>query len=144
MAFRILLIDDSEADRLYTRIVLERSGADREVFDYESARDALSDLKLGRIEVDLILLDINMPGMDGFEFLDAYQSLPDHDPADAGAPPKAVAVVMLTSSPDQTDRQRALGFSCVKGYVIKPLDLAAARDLQRYLLLPPVPRAGEP
>ena len=48
MALRILLIDDSEADRLYTRIVLERSGDDREVLDYESARDALADLSLGR------------------------------------------------------------------------------------------------
>jgi CheY-like chemotaxis protein len=149
MAFRILLIDDSEADRLYTRIVLERSGADREVFDYESARDALADLALGRIAVDLILLDINMPGMDGFEFLDAYQQLPDRDPAAGGASYKAVAVVMLTSSPDQIDRQRALGFSCVQGYVIKPLDLASAQDLQRYLParpqpLPPAPPVGRP
>jgi CheY-like chemotaxis protein len=137
MAFRILLIDDSEADRLYTRIVLERSGADLQVLDYESARDALADLAHGRIAVDLILLDINMPGMDGFEFLEAYQHLPDHAPAPAAALPKAPAVVMLTSSPDPTDRQRALAYPCVKGYVTKPIDSATARGLPQYMPLLP-------
>ena len=133
MGLRILLIDDSEADRLYTHIVLERSGAAAEVLEYESAREALADLARGSISVDLILLDINMPGMNGFEFLEAYQRLPGSCDALAPQTPKAATIVMLTSSPDPVDRQRALAHECVKGYVTKPIDTEAARGLLRYL-----------
>lgn len=118
----ILLIDDSEPDLLYSRIVLERAGVARELLSFESAREALSWLRApDGPGADLILLDINMPGMNGFEFLEAYerQPLARHAPA----------VVMLTSSPDPSDRRRAEGFRSVRGYVTKPLDAAAAARL---------------
>lgn len=128
MGLRVLLIDDSEADRLYTRIVLERSGAAEQVIGFESAREALAALVDGSVLVDLILLDINMPGMNGFEFLDAYEQLPIAGGRSVPAG-KPVAVVMLTSSPDPADRDRALGHPCVRGYVTKPIDAQAARSL---------------
>lgn len=133
MGLRVMLIDDSEADRLYTRIVLERSGAADTVVAFESAREALAVLESGTPPVDLILLDINMPGMDGFEFLDAYARAPVGTAAPGSPTGRPVAVVMLTSSPDPQDRQRALEHVCVKGYVTKPLDLDAARHLVEML-----------
>lgn len=126
MSHRVMLIDDSESDLLYTRIILQRASAPYEVLAFESAADALSALKAGAEPVDLILLDINMPGMNGFEFLEAYQALRGDQQADA-------VVVMLTSSPDPADRDRALSFPCVKGYVTKPIDRASADGLVQLL-----------
>lgn len=118
----VMVIDDSETDLLYARIVLERAGVARELVLVESAREALQLLQ-GRLAgaVDLILLDINMPGMDGFDFLDAYE---------AGAADRpCTAVVMLTSSPDPADRLRAQRHACVRGYQTKPLDVPGALAL---------------
>lgn len=126
MSHRVMLIDDSESDLLYTRIILQRAAVPYEVQAFESAREALAALKDGSAPVDLILLDINMPGMNGFEFLEAYQALRGDQQADA-------VVVMLTSSPDAADRDRALAFDCVKGYVTKPIDRASADSLVELL-----------
>ena len=126
MIHRVMLIDDSEADLLFTRIMLQRCDVPYEVLAYESARAALADLRQQPRPVDLILLDINMPGMSGFEFLDAYQQL-------CGTRQASAVVVMLTSSPDPVDRDRALAYPCVKGYVTKPIDLESAAGLRKLL-----------
>jgi CheY-like chemotaxis protein len=122
MAHTVVVIDDSDTDLLYARIMLERTGAVGRLVTFESARDALAWLGSPEArEVSMILLDINMPGMDGFEFLDAYEAQ-RADPA---------MVVMLTSSPDPTDRVRAQRHACVRAYVTKPIDLARAQALCR-------------
>jgi CheY-like chemotaxis protein len=61
---------------------------------------------------DLILLDINMPVMNGWEFLDAFQNLERR---------KEVPVIMLTSSIDPQDIEKARSYKEVKGYFSKPL-----------------------
>ena len=64
----------------------------------------------------LILLDINMPAMNGFEFLEAYQSLlttQDIYPSPT--------VIMFTSSDEENDKEKAMRFPFVKDYLIKPL-----------------------
>jgi CheY-like chemotaxis protein len=114
----LMVVDDSPTDLLFASIMLERAGVARSLCMVESAEDALARLA-AEPNVDLILLDINMPGMDGFDFLQAYQAL--------NAQP--VPVVMLTSSPDPADEMRARSHGFVRGYVIKPLTVAAAQGL---------------
>ena len=122
---RVVLIDDSEPDLLFSTLMVERSGAARAVQAFDSAREALAWLDSPEAhDVDLILLDINMPGMDGFEFLREFEA---RSPGSA-APP----IVMLTSSPDPDDQRRAQAHASVRGYLVKPITLDVARDLARH------------
>ena len=119
----VLIIDDSDADLLYAEIILDKSGVAEQVMPFGTAIEALDFLKRPEgHDADVILLDINMPEMNGFEFLDRYELLHKSHRARA-------VVVMLTSSPDPQDQARAQTYSCVKGYVIKPIDLASAKGL---------------
>ncbi len=124
MLNQVLIVDDSDADLLYASIIVEKSGVAQSVLALETAAEALDYLRRPEgHDVDVILLDINMPEMDGFSFLRAYEQL--HATQRARA-----VVVMLTSSPDPQDRARAFAFSCVKDYVIKPIDIEAASQLE--------------
>ena len=119
----VMVVDDNETDLLLTRLTLERSGITGHLVLMRSAGDALAHLAGTGPAVDLILLDVNMPGMDGFEFLDRH--------ARRDLPP--VSVVMLSASIDPADRARALAHAFVLDYLIKPLDLAKTAGLRVHL-----------
>jgi len=127
MSCRVMMVDDNDNDLLFTRLMLQRSGVDYDVLAFERAEQALSHLSdTPDHGVSLILLDINMPVMDGFAFLTAFEALRE-------AHRVGVSVLLLTSSSDPADKARAERFACVKGYLTKPLDKITAAGLVRYL-----------
>lgn len=119
----VMVVDDNDADLVYTEVVLRARGIARQVSCYDTAAAALARLAdASQPEVSLVLLDLNMPEMDGFAFLRAYEQQPPR----AGHP---VPVVMLSSSPESSDRLRCTAHRCVQGYVVKPLSDDDARLL---------------
>ena len=125
---RVMLIDDNEADNVYHELVLRRAGFGGELVVHESAELALASLNsdLHPRKSTLIFLDINMPGMDGFQFVDAAAAvLSEVNP---------IILVMLTSSTADKDIRRAKALPLIRDYLIKPLVVAKAREiLARYL-----------
>jgi CheY-like chemotaxis protein len=118
-------------DLLYTRIVLQSNQVAEQVRSFELAQEALAFLQQPEAQgVEAVLLDINMPEMNGFEFLEAYEPLYLRRQVQA-------VVVMLTSSPHPADRARAMAYTCVKHYIVKPLSPSAARGLAE------IARAGQ-
>jgi CheY-like chemotaxis protein len=120
---RILVVDDNDDDLFFVQIILKSAGIANDVTLMETGQIALDHLSSPQgQEVDLILLDINMPEMSGFEFLDLYQPLYDQGLAHA-------AVVMHSSSSAPADRSRASAYGCVRGYVVKPISKVTAQSL---------------
>ncbi len=122
----ILLVDDDPDDNFYHQLVINESGLCETVKVAENGVAALQ--YLTRLEAadykqpDIIFLDINMPGMNGFEFLAQYHTLPDSQKS-------RVLVMMLTTSMNPIDRGRAEAFNEVKGYYIKPLTIGMLTEL---------------
>ena len=128
----VLIVDDNPHDVRLTRKMLEKSGRYEHIFEATDGTEALAlfeEHEATRARYRdafpplLILLDINMPLMDGFEFLKAYNSL-----APEAREPSSI-IVMLTSSSHARDQARALDHPAVKGYVIKPMNRRRASEL---------------
>ena len=114
----ILLIDDNHYDNIYhERIIKDSQVAEKVIFaeDGRAALDILSSVKDGIFpQPELIFLDINMPRMDGWEFLEEYQTLREDQKAN-------VIIVMLSTSLNPSDEERANQFEILNGFENKPL-----------------------
>jgi CheY-like chemotaxis protein len=116
----ILLVDDDEIDRFVNEKIIRQCDVSFPVHAVQDAYAALEWIKekataiVSNKESGLILLDINMPGMSGFEFLqhykEAYPHLKDY-----------IHVVTLSSSNHRSDRQRMMELGAI-AYYSKPLN----------------------
>jgi CheY-like chemotaxis protein len=110
----ILLIDDDEPTNFLNKLTLEQAGCTRQIRVAQSGQEALNYLREAAPRPDLIFLDINMPAMDGWEFLERYRSLPEARKAD-------IVLIMLTTSLNPDDEKRTLAIPEVSGFENKPL-----------------------
>ena len=110
---RILLIDDDVNTNFYNRILFEQAKVCDEILEFQNAEEGLDFLKKEN-EVSLILLDINMPIMNGWQFLEAYEQLNEKQK-------EAIIVVMLTSSINMDDQEKAAMYDSVKKFIRKPI-----------------------
>lgn len=113
----ILLIDDDEATNYIHQIIIKDHGlCDNIVFklDGEDALDYLSSPEgEGLPNPDIIFLDINMPGLDGWGFLEKYQEFCKEKPSKI--------IVMLTTSLNKYDKEKAESMDIISEFRNKPL-----------------------
>jgi CheY-like chemotaxis protein len=118
---KVLLVDDDSAFNFLNRIIINTAGLTCEIDECLDGTAALKYITNTNKCPDVILLDINMPVMDGFEFLEEF---------DKNEKCKGITkVFMLTSSNQDEDRVGALKYNCVKGYFDKPLTEEHIREI---------------
>jgi len=117
---KILYIEDNRDNRSLVRRVLESEGYD--VTEAANAEDALTSLKIG--SPDLILMDINMPGIDGYTLTAQIKSVPDYT---------TIPIIAMTANVMRGDRERSLEAGC-DGYIQKPIDIdVLAQQIERFI-----------
>ena len=127
MQLSVLVVDDNPVDRIANKRLLWRANLFHTVDVCDSGEAALDLLRHNASRnVDLLLVDVHMPGMDGFDFLGAAVS----EFGDAFA--RAV-VIMLTSPLGPAERDRVAGFLYITQYIAKPLTDAAVAELVKML-----------
>lgn len=116
-----MLIDDNEIDNLINQKMVEAASITEHIYIHTGARSAIEFLRnLEKLDVadkvlpDLIFLDIDMPLMDGFQFLSEFEKL-------TTATRKKCRIIMLTSSINPQDLNRSRKYANVKFYLNKPL-----------------------
>jgi len=127
----VLLVDDNEIDNLINQKMIEAAGITEKIFINTSAKSALEFLKnLGILEndgkdflPDLLFLDIDMPLMDGYQFLDEFGKLKEEIR-------KKMTIIMLTSSINPHDERAAKKYPFVKKFLHKPLTKEMLQNLK--------------
>ncbi len=117
---KILVVDDNERNRYLVSFILEKNG-----FEVITANDGLEGVETARKQrVDLVIMDIKMPKMDGYEAtmrikkLEGYQSVP---------------IIALTSYAMAGDKKKAVAAGC-DGYIAKPINPETFMDEIRIFL----------
>ncbi|WP_295666626.1 response regulator [uncultured Mucilaginibacter sp.] len=132
-----IIIDDSELDCYVTQKFLQRANQNLIIKTFNDAQEALELIRdnnnLDTVRPKVILLDLQMPVMSGFKFVEEFEKIP------AEIQNKYVIIVLtvLSTSNDPKDIYKILTFKTVKSLVEKPLTLEKLASLLKY-----VPPAG--
>lgn len=129
--FSVLLIDDNEIDNLINQKMLEAADLSEHIYVCSSAKSAIEFLRnmeklpyAAEILPDMIFLDIDMPLMDGFQFLDLFAKLREETR-------KKCEIIMLTSSINPSDISKSKSYEYVKRYINKPLSQKNLNELMQ-------------
>lgn len=116
MSLFLMIVDNDHVNSFVLKNIILRNYSEAEVKLFPDGTDALSHLeeldKKGSDFPDVILLDIYMPHLTGFEFLEKYIELFSH---------KSSVIFTMSSSLNKEDQQRANNYDIVKGFITKPL-----------------------
>ena len=124
MSLPILIVDDDAGVLFLHELIVRESRFSDNITTFNRAGKALEYLEKLKDKISdcLIFLDINMPEMDGWKFLENLDKSNQYD---------RISVVMATSSVNRSDREKAKSFSRVIGYVEKPLDFEACEKVKK-------------
>jgi CheY-like chemotaxis protein len=127
----VFLIDDDNIYQYTARVILESTGLAKQIQSFYNGNDAInyfSDPKNFALETlpDVIFLDINMPIMDGWEFLEEYKQFQEKLP-------KPIAIYMVSSSVNSSDMQKSRSYNAVSDYLVKPVSRSKYQELMESL-----------
>ncbi|UCS95929.1 response regulator [Echinicola marina] len=112
----VLIIDDDKVQHMINKRILLKYNPDLDLYFFDNPVEALEWIKHN--SVDQLLLDINMPEMKGWEFLDHLVELGIY-----------VDVKMLSSSIDPRDEEKCKQYDMISGFLTKPLKKEALNDI---------------
>lgn len=122
----VCLIDDDNIYQFTARKLLESTGLAKHIQSFYNGSEAINYFKdqNNKPETlpDVIFLDINMPVMNGWEFLEEYNKLYTNLP-------KPIVVYVVSSSIDSNDRQKSKEYKLVSDYLVKPINRIQYKEL---------------
>jgi CheY-like chemotaxis protein len=121
---KILIVEDNEQNRALLRIILQHYG--HETMEAENGKQGVAMTKEHR--PDLIMMDLQMPVMDGFEAMRIIRNNPEL---------KNIKIIAVTSYAMKGDREKAMNAGADE-YIAKPIDTHALPDIISRLLTPPL------
>ena len=116
-----LLIDDNYIDNFVTRKILEGSNFAEKITVVRSANEAITSLRDGVLKPDVIFLDVRMPLMSGFEFLEEFDKI--------NIDKSNIRIFMLSSSLDPLDMRKSTDNKYITQFIHKPLTIKALEEL---------------
>lgn len=125
----LLVIDDDDINIFIIKKIVEKTGFDIDMVSKSNGQQAIDYIKdtlasNGKLP-QLILIDINMPVMNGWEFIEAYQTLDIQE---------AVDLYILSSSVYENDIEKTKTYASVKGFISKPLSMERLTELIKPLI----------
>jgi CheY-like chemotaxis protein len=122
----ICIIDDEEINHLIVKTIIKRLDIQTHFLPFNNGEEAITALKqlsVSNVELpDIILLDINMPVMDGWEFLNNFIKIkPQID--------KKIEIYILSSSSASEDINKSKSYAEISGYLCKPIAAETLRNI---------------
>jgi response regulator of citrate/malate metabolism len=113
----VMLIDDSKIDNYINTKVLEMTGRASTIKAFDSASEAIEFLHYAKVFPNFIFLDLYMPTMDGFDFLEEFEKLK--------LDKKKTKVLLLSGAYDTPEVEKLKKYNWISGFLVKPLTYEA-------------------